>query len=50
MVAKGRRRGGKMDAEFGISKCKLLHIERVNNKDLLYSTGNDFQHPVINHN
>ena len=36
--------------EFGISRCKLLYIERVNNKALLYSTGNYIQYPVINHN
>ena len=37
-----------MDWEFGISKCKLLHIEWIDNKVLLYSTG-CIQHPVINH-
>ena len=39
-----------MDWEFGISRCKLLHIERINNKILLYSTGNYIQYLVINHN
>ena len=29
---------------------KLLYIEWVNNKVLLYSTENSIQHPVINHN
>ena len=47
---RGGRVGGGMDWEFGISRCKLLHIEWVNNKVLLYSTGNYIQHPVINHN
>ena len=36
--------------EFGISRCKLSYIGRLNNKVLLYSTGNYIQHPVINHN
>ena len=45
----GESRGG-LDWEFGISKCKLLYSERINNKVLLYSTGNYIQYPVINHN
>ena len=32
--------GGGMDWEFGINKCKLLYIEWINNKLLLYSKGN----------
>ena len=36
--------GGKgesgMDWEFGVSKCKLLHLEWISNEILLYSTGN----------
>ena len=39
-----------MDWEFGISRCKLLYIEWINNKVLLYSTGYYIQYPVINHN
>ena len=48
----GCQRGGSggMDWNFGISRCKLLYIERINNKDLWYSTGNYIQYPVINHN
>ena len=42
-------RGGK-DWECGISKCKLLYTEWINNKVLLYCTGNCIQYPVINHN
>ena len=30
---------GGIDGEFGISRCKLLYIEQINNKLLLYSTG-----------
>ena len=37
-----------MDLEFGISRYKLLHIEWMNNKVLLHSTGNYFKYPVIN--
>ena len=39
-----------MDWEFGISRCKLLYIGWINNKVLLYSTGNYIHYPVINHN
>ena len=41
---------GGVDWEFGISRCKLLFIELINNKVLLYSTGNSIQYPVTNHN
>ena len=37
------------DWEFGISRCRLLYVEWINNKVLLYSTGNYIQYPVINH-
>ena len=47
MVAKGE---GGIDWEFEISRCKLLYTEWVNNKVLLYSTGNYIQCPGINHN
>ena len=47
VVTKGR---GGYDWEFGISRCKLLRIEWINNKDLPYSTENYIQYPVINHN
>ena len=36
--------------KFGISRCKLVYIEWINNKVLLYSTGKYIQYPVINHN
>ena len=47
MVAKGEDGGGVMDWEFGISRCKLLYIQWINNKVVLYSTGNYIQYPVI---
>ena len=49
LVTKEERRGG-MDWEFGISRCKLLYIEWINNKVLLYRTGNYIQPPGIIHN
>ena len=50
VVAKGEGFGGGMEWEFGISRCKLLYIEWINHKVLLYSTGKYIQYPVINHN
>ena len=44
------RRGVGKDWEFGISRCKLLYIEWINNKVLLYNMGNYISYPVINHN
>ena len=38
-----------MDWKFEVSRCKLLYIGWINNKVLLYSTGNYIQYPVINH-
>ena len=39
-----------MDWEFEISRGKLLYIGEINSKVLLYSTGNNIQYLVINHN
>ena len=39
-----------MDWEFGVSRCKLLHIEQLGNKVLLYSSENYIQYPEIKHN
>ena len=39
-----------MNWEFGVGRCKLLHLEWINNKVLLYSTRSYIQSPVINHN
>ena len=38
-----------MDGELGVSRCKLLHVELVNNEVLPYSTGNYIQSLVIEH-
>ena len=47
---KGEGVGGGMEWEAGNSRCKLLYIEQINNKVLLYSMENYIQHPMINHN
>ena len=49
-LPRGRGCGGGMEWEFGISRCKLVYIGWINNKVLLYSTGNYIQCPEINHN
>ena len=46
VVSKGERCGRGIDWDFGVSRYKPLHIEWIN-KDLLYSTGNYTQYPVI---
>ena len=50
VVAKGEGVGGGMEWEAGVSRCKLLYIEWINNKVLLYSTENYIQYPMVNHN
>ena len=46
-----RSEGGRgLDWEFGVGNCKLLHLKWINNKELIYSSGNYIQYPVINHN
>ena len=40
VVARGEGVGGGMEWEVGVSRCKLLYIEWINNKVLLYSTEN----------
>ena len=39
--------GGGISQEFGVSKYTFLYIKQMNNKDLLYSTGNCIQYLVI---
>ena len=38
------------DWKFGVNRRKLIFIECINNKVLLYSTGNYIQYPVISQN
>ena len=42
--------GGGMEWEVGVSRCKLLCIEWMNNKVLLYNTENFIHYPMMNHN
>ena len=42
--------GGGMGWDLGVSRCKLLHIEWMDKKVLLYSSGNSIHCPGINHN
>ena len=38
------------DWKFVVNRWKLIYIECINNKVLLYSTGNYIQHAVISQN
>ena len=49
-VAKGEGLGRGMEWEVGVSRYKLLYIEWINSKVLLYSTENYIQYLMINHN
>ena len=49
VVAKGEEGWGGKDWEFGVSRCKLLHVGQINHKALLCSTGNYIQQLVITH-
>ena len=53
VVAKGgggvREGGSGMALEFGVSRCKLLHLEWISNKMLLYSTENYIQSLTMEH-
>ena len=50
VVAKQWSGGKGRDWEFVISRCKLLHVEWINNKALLYLMGNCTHYPIINQN
>ena len=50
VVAKGEGVGGGVKWEVWVSRYKLLYIEWINNKVLLYGTENYIQYPMINHN
>ena len=47
VVAKGEGEWG--TDGLGISRCKLLYIDWINSKVLLYSTGTYIKYPVMNH-
>ena len=46
-LPRGRGRGEGIEWEFGVRRCKLLYIEGINNKVLLYSTQKYIQYHVI---
>ena len=46
---KGGGGGNVMDWKFGVSRCKLLHLECISNEVLLYITGNYIQSLGIEH-
>ena len=48
----GYQRGSKggIKEELWINRYTALHIKKINNKNLLYSTENYTQYPGINHN
>ena len=47
MIAKGERGMGGINSEDEINIYTLLHIKQINNKELLYSTGNYNQYFVM---
>ena len=49
MVAKEEGGGSGMGGEFGIGRCKLLHLEWMGNEVLLYITRNSVQSAGIEH-
>ena len=50
VVVKGEEAGQGMEWEVRVSRFKLLCIEWINNKVLLYSTEDYIQYPMVNHN
>ena len=46
VVGKGERGSG-IDWEFGVNRCKLLHLEWISNETLLYNIGNYIESPVV---
>ena len=50
MVIKGEQRNGGINQEYGINRYITLYIKQINNKDLLYTTGNYIQYLVKTYN
>jgi len=51
VVAKGDSEGEGRNASLGLAETNYyIYIEWINNKTLLYSTGNYIRYPVTNHN
>ena len=49
VIAKREKGGSGVDEEFGVVRCKLLHLEHIRNEVLLDSTGNYIQSLGIDH-
>ena len=49
LVAKRERGGSRLDKEFGVGRCKLLHLEWISYGVLLYSTGTYIQSLGLEH-
>ena len=49
LVPRGKEGGSKIDWGFGVSRCKLLHSEWIDNKILLHSTWIYNQSPGLDH-
>ena len=41
--------GNRRDREFGVGRCKLLHLLWISHEVLLYGTGNSIQSPGMDH-
>ena len=50
VITKGQWGGRGMGWECGVSRCRLLHIEGINNKVLLYTQGTIFNTLRLNRN
>ena len=50
VVAMGERGGSGMGGEFGVGRCKLLHLDWISNEVLLYSTESHVQSLSVEHN
>ena len=57
VAVRGKGEGKGLNSDFLLTNfvlyipiCKLVYIEWIENKALLYNTGKYIRHPVINHN
>ena len=49
VVARVGRGLGRTEQDVGVSRCKLLYMEWINKKVLVFSTGNYIQYRGLNH-
>ena len=50
MIQKEDTQGEGWSRKVGVSRCRLLYMEWINNNVLLYRAENYIQYPMINHN